>query len=209
MYQATLANGIVITQTRSEHAEQLETLQETVFPTLADDEIIRAEHYRHHVQMFPEGQFVALDGDRVVGMCSSIRLDFDFEHSEHTFADLLQGGYMTAHQPDGVWLYGMDMGVHPDYRRQGISRGLYDARLNYVRAEGLKGIVGGGMLSGYGAVKDQMPVETYYQKLVAGEIQDPTISAQRRIGFELRGLLPNYVQDPVCANYGVLIVLEV
>jgi hypothetical protein len=29
-----------------------------------------------------------------------------------------------------------------------------------------------------------------------------------RIGFEPRRLMPNYVQDPVCDNYAVLIVLD-
>jgi hypothetical protein len=27
------------------------------------------------------------------------------------------------------------------------------------------------------------------------------------VGFEPRGLLPNYLNDPVCDNYGVLLVL--
>ena len=31
---------------------------------------------------------------------------------------------------------------------------------------------------------------------------------QRKIGFEFRGLLKDYLQDPVCDNYSVLIVLD-
>ena len=31
---------------------------------------------------------------------------------------------------------------------------------------------------------------------------------QRRVGFEFRGLLKDYLQDPVCDNYSVLIVLD-
>ena len=41
-----------------------------------------------------------------------------------------------------------------------------------------------------------MTAEDYYERLVAGEITDPTVSAQMRIGFRPGGLIPDYVQDP-------------
>jgi hypothetical protein len=53
-----------------------------------------------------------------------------------------------------------------------------------------------------------MTAEEYYSKLLAGEIRDPTVSAQVRMGFEIRGLLRGYLNDPVCDNCGILIVLE-
>lgn len=207
-YERRLPNGITILNTRAEHAEQLEKLQEIVFPTLAKDELIRAEHYRHHIVMFPEGQFCALDGDRVVGMTTSIRQHFDLEHPHpHTFADLLQGGWATAHDEDGEWLYGLDMGTHPDYRQRGIARALYAARHATVHRLGLKGQLGGAMLVGYGALKDQMSAEEYLAKVVAGEIYDQNVSTQMRIGWKPLYLLPNYVNDPICANYSVQVVL--
>jgi hypothetical protein len=52
-----------------------------------------------------------------------------------------------------------------------------------------------------------MTAETYYAELVAGTREDPTISAQRHIGFELRGLVPGYINDPVCDRYGIVLVL--
>lgn len=203
-----LSNGIRICSTRPEHAPGLERLQILCFPTLEDEERFKQAHYRKHVELFPEGQFVALDGSEVVGMTSTIRLDFDFEHTVHTFADIIQGGWLTSHQPDGRWLYGADIGTHPDYRGRGIARGLYAARQDTVRRLGLEGQVTVGMLRGYGALKREMSAETYYQSLLRGERNDPTISAQMKIGFEPRGLMPNYLNDPVCDNNGVLLVLS-
>ncbi len=75
-------------------------------------------------------------------------------------------------------------------------------------ALGLKGQVTAGMMSGFGAVKHRMSAEAYYEGLVAGRINDPTLSMQRRIGFEFRALLKNYLSDPICDNYSVLIVLD-
>jgi GNAT superfamily N-acetyltransferase len=147
------------------------------------------------------------DGDRVVGMTSTIRMNFDFDHPDHTFADVIQGGWLTSHDPAGRWLYGADIGVHPEYRRRGIARMLYKARHETVRALGLEGQVTVGMPSGYGALKDQMTAQQYYDELVAGARIDPTISAQRRLGFQLRSLVSDYIDDPVCDRYGIVLVL--
>lgn len=205
-YQTSLPGGIRVVSTAPEHAAALEALQRVVFPTLADEERFKAEHYLKHIELFPEGQFVALDGERVVGMTSTIRCRFDFDHPNHTFAEVIEGGWLTSHQPDGPWLYGADIGTHPDYRRRGIARGLYQARQDTVLRLGLAGQVTVGMLRGYGAVKDRMSAESYYQAVLQGERSDPTISAQMKVGFRPRGLVPGYLNDPVCDHYGVLLV---
>ena len=207
-YRHVLKNGVVIASTRPEHAAPLEAMQELCFPTLAPEQRFVAAHYRKHLELFPEGQFVALDGDRVVGGTSTCRLHFDFNHVGHTFDDVIQGGWLTSHEPDGDWLYGADISVHPDHRGRGLARGLYAARQDSVRRLGLKGQVTAGMMRGYGAVKDRMSAEEYYRGLREGTINDPTLSAQLKIGFELRRLLPRYVHDPVCDDYAVLIVLD-
>lgn len=206
-YQKVLPSGIVVTSTRAEHAADLERLQEVIFPTLAPELRFKEAHYLKHLELFPDGQFVALDGERTVGATSSIRMHFDFEHVDHRFEDVIQGGWMTAHQPDGEWLYGTDVGTHIEYRRRGIARALYAARHDTVRRLGLRGQVTVGMLAGYGALKHSMTAAEYFEDLRAGRREDPTISAQMRVGFELKRLLPEYLDDPVCDGNGVLIVL--
>lgn len=193
---------LVVTQTQPEHAERLEELQRIVFPTLDDAQRFKAAHYRAHVAMFPEGQLCVLDGERVVGMTSTIRRDLDLEH---TFAEIIEGGWLTSHDPAGRWLYGADLGTHPDYRGRGIARALYAARQALVARLGLDGQMTVGMPSGYGTLA--MPIETYVAEVVAGARIDPTISVQLRIGFEPRGVIAGYIDDPVCAGYGVVLVL--
>src|SRR5205809_7820623 len=177
-YYRRLPNGLLVMQTRIEHAEQLEVLQRICFPTLDDAERFKAAHYRHHVELFEDGQFVVLDGDRVVAATSTVRLDFDFDHVNHTFADIIQGGWLTSHRPTGAWLYGADVGVDPAYRGRGIATALYAARQEVVWRLGLEGQVTAGMIRGYGDVKDRMTAEAYYQGVVAGRIKDPTLSMQ-------------------------------
>ena len=207
MTERRFGNGLAVSRTRPEHAEQLEELQRIVFPTLAPEQRFRAEHYLRHIELFPDGQFCVVDGDRVVGMTSTIRHHFDFAHPNHTFADIIQGGWLTSHEPNGPWLYGADIGTHPDYRRRGVARALYAPRHELVQRLGLAGQLTVGMPSGYGALKQSIAIEQYYAELAAGTRSDPTISAQRRIGFELRGLIPDYIDDPSCDRYGIVLVL--
>ena len=195
-YRRVLPNGLVVASAEPVHAPQLDALQRVVFPTLADEERFKAKHYVKHLELFPEGQFVGLDGDRVVAATATIRMHFDFAHLDHTFADVIQGGWLTSHEPDGPWLYGADIGVHPDYRGRGLAQALYAARQELVWRLGLRGQVTAGMMSGYGAVKDRMTAEAYYEGLVAGRINDPTLSMQQKVGFEFRALLKDYLPGP-------------
>lgn len=188
-------------------AGPLAELQHQVFPTLAREVRFSAEQYLRHIEVFPEGQFVALDGGQVIGATTTIRMDFDFANPGHTFTDVSGGGWLTSHDPAGPWLYGLDLGVHPDYRGRGIGRALYAVRQELVWALGLSGQLSVGMMSGFGTVKDTMTAEEYFEGLCSGRVNDPTLSMQRRVGFEFRHLLPSYLPDPICDNYGVLIVL--
>ena len=82
------------------------------------------------------------------------------------------------------------------------------ARQETVWRHGLSGQVTAGMIRGYGAVKDRMTAQDYYDAVVAGRIKDRTLITQLGMGFEPRALLANYLNDPACDNYSVLIVLD-
>jgi GNAT superfamily N-acetyltransferase len=205
VYHKDIGGGVVITTTQPHHAGQLEVLQQLVFPTLAKESLMRKEHYINHISIFPEGQFVAVKGQQVIGMTTAIRYHLDL-HDQHTFADVFDRGYLNTHQPDGDWLYGMDIGTHPEFRGLGIARHLYDARQQTVQRLHLKGQYTYGMLSGYGALKALMSAETYYQEVITGKRKDPTVSRQMNYGFKPYGLIPGYIDDPVCDGYCALLV---
>jgi 4-aminobutyrate aminotransferase / (S)-3-amino-2-methylpropionate transaminase / 5-aminovalerate transaminase len=207
-YHRKLADGLVIAQARPQHAAQLEELQRTCFPTLAEDQRFKHAHYLKHMELFEDGQFVALDGDVVVGATTTLRLDFDLNHVDHTFAEIIEGGWLTSHQPEGAWLYGADLSVRPEYRGRGLATALYAARQEVVWRLKLQGQVTAGMIPGYGPLKETMPAQQYYEDVLAGRIRDPTLSMQMNVGFEPRALLANYLDDPVCDNYSVLLVLD-
>lgn len=190
------------------HAQALEKLQITCFPTLAAHELMREEHFLSHCHIFPEGSFVALDGSNVVGLGSGFLTDFDFKNTHHTFKDIITGGYYTNHDPAGAWYYGADISVHPEYRGRGIGKLLYEARKDLVRRSNRRGIVAGGVLPGYAEHKGQLTVAEYVEKVVAGELFDATLSFQLKNGFSVVDLLENYLEDEASDNWATLIVWE-
>ena len=208
--RASADGRFAVVRTEAGMADALAAIQEASFPTLSPGELMRPEHFRAHVGVFPEGQHAVVETatGRVVASATDLRTQVDFAHFHHRYLDAVGGNWLTTHDPQGDWLYGADIGVHPDYRGRGLALALYAARQELVWTLGLEGQVTAGMMSGYGAVKDRMSAEEYYEGLVAGRINDPTLSMQRRVGFEFRGLLKDYLQDPVCDNYSVLIVLD-
>jgi GNAT superfamily N-acetyltransferase len=200
--------AITIVNLRPEHAAGLAQLQIDCFPTLSDAERMKAEHFLSHYRIFPEGDFVALDGARIVGLGSGFFTDFDFDHPHHTFLDMIAHGHHTNHHPDGAYYYGADISVHPGYRGRGIGRLLYDARKDLVRRYNKRGIVAGGLLPGYPAHRGALTVPQYVDKVVAGELHDSTLSFQLRNGFTVRGMLQNYVNDTASDNWAALILWE-
>lgn len=197
-----------LTTIAPEYAEALEALQVICFPTLGADELMRQEHFLSHCRIFPEGDFVVLDDEQVVGLGSGFLTDFDFAAPNHTFREMIAGGYYTNHDPNGAWYYGGDISVHPEYRGRGIGKWLYDARKALVRKRHLRGIVAGGVLPGYAAYKATLTIQDYVDKVVAGELSDPTLSFQLRQDFTVRGLLENYLEDEAADNWATLIVWD-
>jgi len=197
---------IEIIPIKPKYASALEQLQIDCFPTLAQHELMREEHFLSHCRLFPEGNFVALDGERVVGLGSGFLIDFDFENTQHSFQDIIDGGTYSHHDPQGDWYYGGDISVHPDYRGRGIARQLYRARKETVKRLNRKGIVAGGLTPTYAKYKDEMDFEDYIEKVVEGEIFGSTLSVQLRNGFEVMGVLEDYIEDKVSDNKATLIV---
>lgn len=204
-----------------QYAERLAKLQQIIFPTLSSEERLRADQYLRHLELFPEGQFVLTEGTKrasgapvaapaalVIGMTTTMRTDFDFAHYQHSFREVSGDGWLSNHQPDGIWLYGLDMAVHPAYRGRGGARLLYRARQLLVRRLGLHGQLTVGMMNGYGAVSEELSGAEYYTQWLEGRRLDPTLTPQRNIGFEPLGLVPDYLHDPACGNYGVLLRLD-
>ena len=94
------------------------------------------------------------------------------------------------------------------YHRNGIGTQLYKARFELVKRLNLRGWYAVGMLMGYENYADQMDVITYGNKVIADEIQDPTVTMQINRGFQAKYVVTDYIDEPTAGDAGVLIVWD-
>lgn len=196
---------IKIENIRPKYAKPLAELQRACYSTLGEAELLREEHFLNHCELFPEGNFVALAGRHVVGLGAGFLIDFHFDEPHHTFNEVIAGGYFSNHDPGGQYYYGADISVHPKFRGYGIGAKLYAARKNVVQTMNLRGIVAGGLLPGFARHKHTMGAHEYVHRVIKGELHDSTLSFQLSHGFEVVGLLENYIEDSAADNWSTLI----
>ena len=192
----------------AELAPQCAKLELECFPHANPEELISEEDFRAYARVFPEGFFVCLDGDRVVGQGGGIFLDFDFDHPQHTIVGITGEHQCGNHDPEGDWYYGTDIVVHPEYRRRGIGRRLYALRKELVRRHHKKGIIAGGHIPDFAKHKAHMSAAEYVDKVSRGELYDSTLSFQLENDFQVRGVLENYIEDEATDGWSALIVWE-
>ena len=118
------------------HYEAIIEICKLVYPTETPYTI---EELEDHRQVFPQGQFVAVDRHReeVAGIHFTLRLRmFDF-HIDDSWDILTAGGSFLDHNPDGPTLYGADIMVHPEHQHHGSVHALTDQTRFLVQEESL------------------------------------------------------------------------
>jgi GNAT superfamily N-acetyltransferase len=199
---------VTIVNLERQMAPALEQIELACFPMANPADLLSQEDIEAYAAVFPEGYFVAMVDGRPVGMGAGIYLDFDFDQPQHTIAGITGEHQCGNHDPAGEWYYGTDITVLPTYRGQGIGKMLYAERKALVSRANKRGIIAGGSLPGYYEHKGNMTIHRYVEAVVAGELADPTLTFQMANGFEVRGLLENYIEDEADDGWAALIVWE-
>jgi GNAT superfamily N-acetyltransferase len=193
-----------------EYAERQSKLMERVYGGKAShaSQMFTPSQFRHHTAVFPEGQFVALHGDKVVGLTVSMRIRFDPAHPFiEPWWDTVGAGWLR-HLPNGDWLYGVESCVHPSYQGRGIGGVLIKARTDTARLLNLKGMVAGSTLLDYQQAASIATPEEYVQGVIAGRWFDTNLSKQLKKGFRAGPVIPDYVTDPTALGWGAIILWD-
>ncbi|MGF1634645.1 MAG: GNAT family N-acetyltransferase [Phycisphaerae bacterium] len=158
---------------------------------------------------FPEGQLVAIDPleDRLLGMASSLIVRWDDYDADCGWREFTEGGYFTNHDPvAGQTLYAAEVMVHPAAQGRGVGKAIYQARRQLCQRLGLKRIRGGGRLRGYWMWRNELSPQEYAIQLARGELHDPTLSFQLKQGFQIIGVVENYLfSDPESCGHAAII----
>lgn len=144
---------------------------------------------------FPEGQLLVEVGGRIVGYATSIIVQLDPNHT-YSYDEITGGGSYSTHDPSGDTLYGADIAVHPDFRRQGLTSVLYGGRKKILKRYNLQRLVAYGRLPGYRDHQGAMSAEEYVDAVVAGKLRDPALTAHLKAGFEVKRVVFDLFKDP-------------
>ena len=197
---------VIIRNMGKEDIPKIVELQKKSFPAMAAEGVYWKSHQLEaHMEVFPEGQFVAEYKGEIVGSCSSLIIQLDSEYQKHTWKEACGDSFFKNHNPDGDSLYGADVSTHPDYRRLGIATKLYNERKELARKLNLRRIISGGRISNYCNYAKKMTPEEYVIHVKHKEIKEPVLSFQLKNGFKFIKILPNYMKDPLSLNYATFI----
>lgn len=188
---------LIIRNTRPDDIEKIVKLQQESFPVLARySNIWHPEELKSHLQIFPQGQFVAVEEDgTLVGSASTLVVNLNPEYAEHTWKGITADGMFTNHNPNGDSLYGADISTHPKFRHEGIGSMLYGARKELTVRLGLRRMISGGRLFNYCDFANEMSALEYAQEVVKGELHDPVLSFELDNGFRFIKILSDYLDD--------------
>lgn len=207
----TTPRRITIVRSAPRHAEKMQDLMHLVYHTTRDnpDGTFTAAMFRRQMELFPDGQFVALDAGRVIGLTASMRIPFDparpFIEGWYT---TISDGWLDRHDPAAEWMYGVESCVHADYRGAGVGGKLMEARFDVARELNLRGMVAGSAIIDYYKYADTVAPEDYVRGVVEGRYFDTNLSKQLRKGFKTVATIPDYLPDPETRAWGVVIVWE-
>jgi predicted amidohydrolase/ribosomal protein S18 acetylase RimI-like enzyme len=157
---------------------------------------------------FKEGCYIAEMDGKIVGYCATIILPEDRVLKKHTWREVTGGGYGSTHNSQGEYLYGYEICVHPDYRRYKIGNRFYRKRRDLCDHLNKKGIVFCGRLPNLKKkVASVGSPEKYLESVINKKIRDPVVNFQLRNGFEILGLMPNYLPiDTDSLGYGLHLI---
>ena len=155
------------------------------------DDFFGENDIQAHIDRFPEGQFAAQrisgpNAGNCVGMAVTMRASRPPTAPTLSWREAIGDMRLAGHDPAGEWLYGVEMAVHPMYQRSGIGTGLYQARFDLVKRLNLRGWYMVGMLMGYASHADEMAAVDYGKRVMARELEDPTVTMQMNRGFRAR-----------------------
>ncbi|MCI5072492.1 carbon-nitrogen hydrolase [bacterium] len=161
-----------------------------------EEEPYSKDALRSQIKAFPEGCFVVYLNKSIVAYSASLRIDQRTALSKHTWDEITTNGYASRHSSSGEYLYGYETCVHPSIRGKRIGQRIYNARKKLVSYLKLKGIIFGGRVPNYYKHFKKTPsVKDYIQKVKDKHIKDPTLGFHLRRGFEVVGILKNYLPD--------------
>ncbi len=208
--------GISIFNTQPFHASSVSSTLRAAYGVHGDDDCddcFTEEQIEAQIKRFPAGQFAAQrTGGPGAGFCVGMAVNMRATRPPTApvlpWREAIGDMTLSAHEPEGDWIYGVEMAVDPSYRGHGIGTHFHIARFALAQALNLRGVYLVGMLMGYRERANRMDVAEYGERVIAGELKDPTVTMQLNRGFRPLRVVRDYCDEYEAGDAGVLLVWE-
>ena len=181
---------------------QLASYQDYPIADLCDERLLTFQF-----NAFPEGQFLAEIGGKVVGYATSIIIQLDDDTEGYTYGEITGVGTFSTHNYSGDSLYGADIAVHPEYRGRGIAEKLYGQRRKLLKKCNLLRMIAYGRIPGFSEYVGKITPEEYVDQVKLGTIKDSALNAHLKAGYEVKRILLDFMRDQASMNYSTFLEL--
>ena len=188
-------SDVEVRNTRLRDFEGIGDLCRRVYPETSP---WNTEQLGSHLRVFPDGQFVAVQGEaqRVVGMSASLIVHWDQYDMFDTWDEFTARGMLTNHNPEkGHTLYGVEAIVDPTVQGHGLGHRLVRAQKALAQRLRLRRMRGGARLRDYHQHAKEMNAPDYVVAVVHGELMDHTLTFHLHEGFHVLAVVPHYLSD--------------
>ncbi len=164
----------------------------------------KLDEFHRLLALFPEGQICIEDKGRVVASALALIIDYGHLEHDHSYDDIVGDGSFKVHDPEGDYLYGIDLFIDVEYQGMRLGRRLYDARKALCEELNLKGMIVGGRIPNYARHAAEMTPMEYIRKVSNREIIDPVLTFQLANDFHPKRAIRNYIpEDSRSRSYAV------
>lgn len=190
----------MVQQFSVKYAVAAERLQAVCFPPpFPENDLFKADHFRYNAQKFPEGQFMVVQHNQLVATANNLIVTDFAWHNLTTWKALVGGLEIINHDPSGTTLFGVDISVHPDFRKQGIAREIYRARIDLARKLNLKRFVTACRVPGLSQHPNLTPRQ-FMEEVIVGTLSDMPLNAFLKLGMTCTGIQEEFMPDPESRN---------
>ncbi|WP_045221343.1 bifunctional GNAT family N-acetyltransferase/carbon-nitrogen hydrolase family protein [Desulfonatronum thioautotrophicum] len=186
----SISHKLNLRNLRSDDYQDLQAIMQRVYRTV--DTPWEKEQIEAMIRRFPEGQICIEDKGRAVAVALTMMIDYADYVGRHTYLQVVGDGTLGNHDPEGDYLYGIEIIVDPEFQGMRLGRRLYDARKELCEKLNLRGIIVGGRIPGYRKFKEEISPQEYINRVKRKEIYDPVLSFQLSNDFHIKRLLRNY-----------------
>ena len=199
---------VTIRRWRLEDIPQIIECSRASYGDYLPKEIYDQRLYEMQLRAFPDGQFVAVIGNRIVGYATSLIVSMDDTDYWYSVDEITGAGTFSTHDNTGDTLYGADIAVHPEFRRRGIAVMLYERRKSLLKRFNLRRMIAYGRIPGYRDYAGRMTADQYVQRVIAGELKDPALGAHLKAGYTVQKVQLDITKDRSSLNYSTYLEMR-